>query len=157
MPKSSKVTGRPTAYTPEIKDEICERLSLGESLRSICLDSHIPALSTVLLWVVNNRESFSEHYNEARRAQAFTHVDEMLDMREGILDGSIEPNAARVVADIIKWTTTRMNKKAFGDKQEIEQTSNVTHNIMTVPTAASAEDWEQASQEVHEKNFSHND
>ena len=153
MTDTKKTSGRPSAYTKEIKEEICTRLSLGESLRSICLSENIPVMSTVLLWVVNNREGFSEHYNEARRAQAYTHVDEMLDMREGILDGSIEPNAARVVADIIKWTTTRMNKKAFGDRQEIEQTTEVTHNIMTVPTAASAEEWEQVSQEVHDKNL----
>ena len=129
MPKPKKINGRPTAYTPEIKDEVCTRLTLGESLRSICLSEHIPALSTVLLWVVNNREGFSEHYNEARRAQAYTHVDEMLDMREGILDGSIEPNAARVVADIIKWTTTRMNKKAFSERPVEEEKVNADQTI----------------------------
>ena len=59
---------RPTAYTEDIKDEICTRIAGGESLRSICADEAMPAMSTVLLWVVNDREGFSEHYHASREA-----------------------------------------------------------------------------------------
>lgn len=41
-------------------------------------------------------------------------------------------------------------------EKEIELSTTV-HNIMPVPTAASAEEWEQASIATHEKNFSGND
>ncbi len=112
---------RPTIYSEELATTICTRLSIGESLRSICRDETMPALSTALAWVVDgNHPQFSEQYARAREAQAHSHVDEMLDMRQGILDGSIEPQAARVISDMIKWSSERMARKQFGSKAEDE-------------------------------------
>lgn len=116
---------RPTKYSEKIRDLICERLASGESLRSICADKSMPVISTVLLWVVNDRDGFSEHYARAREAQAHHHVDEMLDMRHGILDGSIEPQAARVVSDMIKWSAERMSRKAFAAKRPDEADDDI--------------------------------
>lgn len=112
---------RPTKYTEKLANEICVRLAEGESLRSICRDDDKPVLSTVLLWVVDGKhERFSEQYARARDAQGHCHVDEMLDMRQGVLDGTIEPQAARVVADMIKWSAERMSRKSFSAKVEQE-------------------------------------
>ena len=124
--------GRPTKYSESLKDRICERLASGESLRSICEDESMPVISTVLLWVVNNRDGFSEHYARAREAQAHHHVDEMLDMRHAVLSGEIEPNAARVVADIIKWTSERMARKSFSAKDQSSETLEVKDNKRTI-------------------------
>lgn len=111
---------RPTVYTQSMANEICVRLASGESLRSICKDDHIAAISSVLLWIVDGEhESFSEQYARAREAQAHYHVDEMLDMREGVIDGTIEPQAARVVSDMIKWSAERMSRKSFSAKEHI--------------------------------------
>lgn len=85
-------------------------------MRSVCRDESMPALSTVLLWVTDDREGFSVHYARAREAQAHTHVDEMMDLRHGLLNGEIDPQAAKVVTDMIKWSASRMNRKFFADK-----------------------------------------
>lgn len=42
--------GRPSKFTEAIVDEICERLSNGETLRSICRDEHMPTWRTVYDW-----------------------------------------------------------------------------------------------------------
>lgn len=42
--------GRPSKYTPELADEICERLTKGEPLAKICRDPHMPDRSTVWDW-----------------------------------------------------------------------------------------------------------
>ena len=123
---------RPTKYTEKIRDQICERLASGESLRSICNDSKMPVISTVLLWVVNDRDGFSEHYARAREAQAHHHVDEMLDMRFDILDGTVEPNAARVVADMIKWSAERMSRKAFAAKKPDDADTTQSGSVQVV-------------------------
>lgn len=108
---------RPTKYTSKLTDRICVRLASGESLRSICKDKDMPAVSTVLLWVVDGRHpEFSEQYARAREAQGHYHVDEMLDMRYEVLSGEIDPQSARVVADMIKWSAERMSRKAFSSK-----------------------------------------
>lgn len=43
-------------YTPEILDEIVERISLGEPLRQICRDEHMPAWRTFYDWVRDDKE-----------------------------------------------------------------------------------------------------
>lgn len=43
--------GSPSKYTPEIVDEICERLSDGEPLRQICRDKHMPSWRAVYDWL----------------------------------------------------------------------------------------------------------
>jgi hypothetical protein len=57
--------GRPSSYTPELADEIVERLSEGEPLASICRDEHMPAVRTVSDWK-EAHPSFSADFARAR-------------------------------------------------------------------------------------------
>jgi len=128
--------GRPTIFTEDLANTICIRLAGGESLRSICEDEAMPSKSTVLLWIVDGKHlEFSDQYTKAREAQAHGNVDEMLDMREGLLSGDIDANAARVVVDIIKWSSERMARKKYGkdvvddDSTQKAQSLNVTFEV----------------------------
>lgn len=79
-----KPHGRPTLYTPELVDQICERIALGESLRMICRDEAMPDRITVTRWIVKH-EDFATRYGIARELQAEYHADEMIDIAD---DGS---------------------------------------------------------------------
>lgn len=57
--------GRPSKYTPQIAQEICERLSTGEPLAQICRDDHMPSSRTVGDWKVAH-EQFSADFARAR-------------------------------------------------------------------------------------------
>jgi hypothetical protein len=57
--------GRPSAYTPEIVDMICERLMDGESLRPICASAGMPDKATVFRWLACHKE-FRGLYGWAR-------------------------------------------------------------------------------------------
>lgn len=115
--------GRPTAYTEELRDEICTRIAGGESLRSICADDHVPAMSTVLLWVVNDRERFSEHYHAAREAAGYAHADEALALRYELREGTIGHQEAKVILDALKWGAERMAPKKHSQRQDVNHTS----------------------------------
>lgn len=43
--------GRPSTYSPEVVEAICERLSAGEPLAAICRDEGMPGLRTVYDWM----------------------------------------------------------------------------------------------------------
>lgn len=86
-PEESKL-GRPTSYTDEIGLEICERLANGESLRSICLDSHLPHKATVFRWLLSDNDlhdNFRDQYALAREIQYQSMADDLLDIAD---DGS---------------------------------------------------------------------
>lgn len=47
---------RPSKYSPELIEAICERLSKGEPLAQICRDQGMPHPSTVRDWMAANEE-----------------------------------------------------------------------------------------------------
>lgn len=103
-------TGRPSDYTPEIADRICQWLAGGQSLRAFCKQDNTPALSTVCLWIVTH-DQFSEQYKRAREAAGYAHADEIADIANRVLVGEVDPQAARVAMDGKKWAAERMAPK----------------------------------------------
>ena len=116
-------TGRPSAHTPEIADEICHRIAGGESLRSVCREEHMPAFSTVLLWVVHDREGFSDQYHASREAAGYAHADEALELRNELRAGDLDPATAKVILDALKWGAERMAPKRHSQRQEVDHRS----------------------------------
>jgi hypothetical protein len=103
--------GRPTDYTPELGDDICDRLTRGESLVSICKDADKPEPKTVYRWL-RIHEEFSHNYTRARDNQADTYADEIVD----IADTEPDANKARVRVDARKWVASKLKPKKYGDK-----------------------------------------
>jgi hypothetical protein len=57
--------GRPSLYTPETADRICDRLADGESLKAICRSPGMPSERAVLSWAAT-RPEFRGQYDFAR-------------------------------------------------------------------------------------------
>jgi len=125
--------GRPSSFTPECADIICERLANGESLRKICLDEEMPDQKTVLRWLargdLENAEeefaTFRQQYARAREMQADTIFDEMLDIADdGANDYMGEDEKyngdavqrSRLRIDTRKWMAGKLKPKVYGDK-----------------------------------------
>lgn len=119
--------GRPTVMTEEMSAEICSRLAEGESLRSICRDESMPALSTVMMAVVTDRNNFRSSYAQAREAAGYAHGDRVIDVVEQLGEG-LDPQVARAMMDGLKWAAERMAPKAHTTRTEQTQVQvAVTH------------------------------
>ena len=77
--KDQPKRGRPSDYSAEIADTICDRLAGGESLRAICADAGMPDRATVSRWIARYDE-FRDQYAFARELQAECLVDEILEI-----------------------------------------------------------------------------
>lgn len=125
--------GRPSDYSSELAVLICARMGEGESLRSICRDDAMPALSTVFRWLAGDRE-FQEQYARAMDARATLLAEEILEISDessgdAVTDpetGTVRMDAefvarSRLRVDSRKWLAARMAPKKYGDKvtQEI--------------------------------------
>ena len=122
--------GRPSLYTPELANEICERL-VNEPLAQICRDEHIPLKGTVLNWVDQDREGFADRYARARSAQieamaheiltiaddssadVVTRYNEKGDPYEAVDQDHI--NRSRLRVDTRKWLLSRLRPRVYGD------------------------------------------
>ena len=70
--------GRPSICSEELVDEICNRLSEGESLLRICKDEHMPARRTIERWILDPRhEDFCRRYMRAITIRAERIFDEL--------------------------------------------------------------------------------
>lgn len=114
--------GRPSDFTAEAANELCDRISLGESLRAICEDDHLPTERTVHRWLNNDAErfaSFRQQYAHAREIQADTDADAIGDIGRKTLTGEYDPQAARVAIDALKWSAGKRAPKKYGDKVQL--------------------------------------
>jgi len=72
---------RPTIFSEELADAICERLAAGESLIRICGGDDFPSDGTVYRWIATI-PAFRDKYAQARSVQAERMADEILDIAD---------------------------------------------------------------------------
>lgn len=106
--------GRPSLYTPELATQICARLAEGESLRAICRDDAMPARSTVIAWVLENK-AFSDQYAKAREIGYRDMAEEILEIAD---DKAGDAQRDRLRVDSRKWLLSKALPKIYGEKLE---------------------------------------
>lgn len=110
------MTGRPSTYTDEMGDKICDLLTQGMSLRKICQSDEFPNASTVYVWL-DRFPSFAERYVRAREAATEDMLEDILAIAD---DPEIEVQDKRVRIDTRKWAMGKLKPKKYGDKQQVE-------------------------------------
>lgn len=143
--------GRPTKYTLKVADEICRRLALGETLNQICRDGHMPARPTVIDWVLQDRDGFSDKYARARE-QLYEHwADETVEIsddsandwmereygagrKERVVDNECVQRS-RLRVDTRKWLLSKLLPKKYGDKIDLAHSGEVAvvKRVLGVP------------------------
>lgn len=117
------MTGRPSGYSDEIAAEICEWLANGGNLISYCAIEGNPSHSMIYRWL-EQQEGFREAYARSREVQAHADAENLNSLAEEARAGRIDPAAARVAADILKWTASKRLPKAYGDKVTVGSDTN---------------------------------
>lgn len=146
--------GRPSIFTEALADEICERLSDGQSLREICRSDDMPAKSTVCKWLALN-PAFADQYARAREIQAEALVEESLEIADDASNDWMERQSddgksvgwelngehvqrSRLRVDTRKWFASKLAPKKYGDRVDahLNHAGGVNLTVVTgVPRA----------------------
>lgn len=110
------MTGRPSTYTEEMGNLICDKLTEGLSLRRICKSEEFPNASTVYVWL-DRFPAFAEQYARAREAATEDMLEEMLEIAD---DPLLEAQDKRVRIDTRKWAMGKLKPKKYGEKQTVD-------------------------------------
>lgn len=121
----------------KVFDIICDRISNGESLRSVLRDDAMPERSTVYEWLKGD-ESKSNQYARATNDRADAIFDEMFEIADDGTNDTMTVSIgegleveklntehiqrSRLRIDTRKWALSKMNPKKYGDRitQEID-------------------------------------
>lgn len=121
------ILGRPSVYNQQIADEICERLSKGESLLSICRDERFPSDFTVRSWALSDRQGFSSQYTRARDLGLDAIADEVLSIADDGSNDTYRDDEGNVKVDYDhiarsklrfdarRWYLSKLAPKKYGD------------------------------------------
>ena len=116
-----RAPGRPSTFTQQLGDYICERLACGESLRRICAEEGMPDKATVIRWLAKH-DTFRASYSQARMVQADVWADEILDLARADpprspVTGRCDPVAAKHIRNrvgTLRWMLEKLIPKKFG-------------------------------------------
>lgn len=126
---------RPSKFTPNLADAICELLVDGKSLRTICSTAKMPSRSTVIRWLAEN-EAFRNQYARARELQADTLAEEILDIADkAVLGERLKKDGkgkvlerqtrdmverSKLMIDARKWYAGKLQPKKYGERVALD-------------------------------------
>ena len=123
----TRPVGRPSDYTKELGDEICNLLSEGISLRTVCLREDMPNKATVFRWFREHKE-FCDQYARAKEESADADAEVLEEIGDKAIKHAEEadPKASNAVvsayklkADNLKWAMSKKKPKKYGDKIDV--------------------------------------
>lgn len=118
---------KPSEFSAEIMDIICERMGEGQTLRQICKDPELPERSTIYRWLDAHKE-FREKYARAREALMDYYADEIIEVAWDTSNDTIQGTKgqplcnhewiarSRLKSDNMKFLMGKLHPGRYGDK-----------------------------------------
>lgn len=131
--EKAAIIGRPSTYTAEIAEEICEQMANGKGLRQICTTDDMPSRTTVLRWLESNadfrgqyaraRESLMDFYSEEILKIAFDDsgdffIEKDKKGRDVVIADHARVQRARLKVDTLKWIMSKLAPRRYGNEPD---------------------------------------
>lgn len=114
---AKRPTGRPSTYTAEIGQLICNEIrEKGCGLRKALENNpSLPAYGTVVQWQ-EQIPLFAEALARARDERLDAMSDDIIDISD---DDSLDPADKRIRVDTRKWLLAKLRHRTYGDKLDV--------------------------------------
>lgn len=109
----SRPVGRPSKYTPEVADAICEEMIAGRDLLDICKDEHMPSRSSVYRWMTAHPE-FEAQCARAREGMADVELHALKKLANDCTEANV--NSTRVKLNHFQWRLMKIAPRTYGEK-----------------------------------------
>ena len=141
--------GRPSEYSQDKADAICELLAMGYSLRTVCSEDSMPSAATVFKWM-REHDEFLKQYEKAKQESTDAMAEDLLDIADdGTNDWITKTNKdgseyeavnAEVIArsrlrvDTRKWLMSKMKPKKYGEKLDVVSDGEKLEGLVIIKT-----------------------
>jgi hypothetical protein len=120
----------------ELLSSVFSEVANGKSLRSQLDKAEISYEAFYRL--IDADEMLRERYARARKHQAESNQARIFDAVDAVLAGELDPNAARVAIDALKWNAARMHPGVYGDRTALTGADGVSDITIRVLPAQAA-------------------
>lgn len=115
---------RLSEYDFELCKEICEQVAGGLNIKdALKKNDKYPSWPTFRRWKIENSELLTLYVNSLRD-KAVALESEMDEYRDMLLDGEIDASTYNTLVQTLKWKMAKFYPKMFGDKQQVDVTSD---------------------------------
>jgi len=122
--------GRPSSFSPELAETICQMIADGASMRTIAKIKGMPSAAAVCRWL-GELSSFREQYARACELRADAIFEEAIEIADNSTQDFIETEngpvfvnehvqRSRLRVDTRKWAAGKLNPKKYGDKSTVD-------------------------------------
>ena len=101
--------------TPELLDQIFERIARGETMVEICRQKGMPGQTAIYRAIESDLE-VRKKYAHARSQQADTFAEQIVAEARTAKDAQL----GRLRMDALKWAASKIAPKKYGDRVELE-------------------------------------
>lgn len=109
-------------YSRELADTICNELSDGRTLRSICDDPGMPSEAAVRQWSLDDVDGFFDRYSRARSIGADCQFDAIKDK---VFTASVEDAPLlKIQLETMKWYLSMIAPRRYGDRTMLALATN---------------------------------
>ena len=124
--------GRPTKYTPELAEEICNAIaSSSDGLRALCIQNpHWPERANIFIMMRKHPE-FRLQYTQAKQEQGEVLVDYLQELlaeehkyKDEFGNERIDVAMLRLKVDTIKWQASKLLPKQYGQVVDEKKTAS---------------------------------
>lgn len=113
--------GRPSIFSDEIVDAICDRMIMGESLVKICADPTMPSRPTIYKWF----ERYPDFYTKCARAReglADVFVDKIMTLADETTEENVQSQKVKI--STAQWLAMKMAPRIYGDRTTTQITGH---------------------------------
>lgn len=110
---------RAKTFQQDMQNEFLKRIGEGRSARSVCTDKDMPSWSQVSR-ELNQNTQFAGAYSLAMESRGQVYADKISEIIDQVVNGTLDANAGRVAIDGLKWVSSKLAPKVYGDVQRME-------------------------------------
>ena len=107
-------------YTEKEWIEFLKRIGEGRSARDVCGNDKDMPTWRLVSDKLNSDNGFARRYAMAMENRGQVYADKITDTVNDMLNGTIDYNQARVAIDALKWQSSKLAPKKYGDVHRME-------------------------------------
>jgi len=112
---------------PEFFDELFAQIAAGGNMPDYCKVTGIPY--STAYEAIQRDPALAERLQAARDQKVDWHIGQIERVTDDVTQGRIDPKAASVSIASRQWLASRMNPRAWGERQQVDVQVTHTHKL----------------------------